>query len=31
MVFGDDGGIPQLATMSGDPSAGDTATLTIGV
>jgi protocatechuate 3,4-dioxygenase beta subunit len=31
MVFGDDGGIHQLATMSGDASAGYTATLTIGV
>lgn len=31
MVFGDDGGIHQLATMSGDPSSGYTASLTIGV
>jgi hypothetical protein len=31
MVFGDDGGIHQLATMSGDASAGYTATLTLGV
>ena len=31
MVFGDDGGIHQLATMSGDPTGGYTAALTIGV
>ena len=31
MVFGDDGGIHQLATMSGDASSGYTATLTVGV
>jgi hypothetical protein len=31
MVFGDDGGIHQLATMSGDPSEGYTAALTIGI
>ena len=31
MVFGDDGGIHQLATMSGDTSEGYTAALTIGV
>jgi protocatechuate 3,4-dioxygenase beta subunit len=31
MVFGDDGGIHQLATMSGDTSSGYTASLTIGV
>ena len=31
MVFGDDGGIHQLATMSGDASEGYTAALTIGV
>src|SRR5215207_5682932 len=31
MVFGDDSGIHQLATKSGDASAGYTATLTIGV
>ena len=30
-VFGDDGGIHQLATMSGDPTGGYTAALTIGV
>jgi protocatechuate 3,4-dioxygenase beta subunit len=30
-VFGDDGGIHQLATMSGDVGTGYTATLTIGV
>ena len=30
-VFGDDGGIHQLATMSGDPAGGYTAALTIGV
>jgi protocatechuate 3,4-dioxygenase beta subunit len=30
-VFGDDGGIHQLATMSGDATSGYTATLTIGV
>jgi protocatechuate 3,4-dioxygenase beta subunit len=31
MVFGDDGAIHQLATMSGDASEGYTAALTIGV
>lgn len=31
MVFGDDGGIHQLATMSGDAAGGYTASLTIGV
>ncbi|HET7802267.1 MAG TPA: 3,4-dioxygenase subunit beta, partial [Humibacillus xanthopallidus] len=31
MVFGDDGGIHQLATMSGSASSGYTAALTIGV
>ena len=31
MVFGDDGGIHQLATMSGDALEGYTAALTIGV
>jgi protocatechuate 3,4-dioxygenase beta subunit len=31
MVFGDDGGIHQLATMSGDASGGYVAALTIGV
>jgi protocatechuate 3,4-dioxygenase beta subunit len=31
MVFGDDGGIHQIATMSGDASSGYTAALTIGV
>jgi len=31
MVFGDDGGIHQLASMSGDASSGYTASLTIGV
>jgi protocatechuate 3,4-dioxygenase beta subunit len=31
MVFGDDGGIHQLASMSGDASSGYTAALTIGV
>ncbi len=31
MVFGDDGGIHQLASMGGDASSGYTATLTIGV
>jgi protocatechuate 3,4-dioxygenase beta subunit len=31
MVFGDDGGIYQLASMSGDASTGYTASLTIGV
>jgi protocatechuate 3,4-dioxygenase beta subunit len=31
MVFGDDGGMHQIATMSGDASTGDTAALTIGV
>jgi hypothetical protein len=31
MVFGDDGGIHQLATMSGDASKGYVAALTIGV
>jgi protocatechuate 3,4-dioxygenase beta subunit len=31
MVFGDDGGIYQLASMSGDSSTGYTASLTIGV
>ena len=31
MVFGDDGGIHQLATMSGDASEGYTAVLTIGI
>ncbi|MEU1972781.1 intradiol ring-cleavage dioxygenase [Microbacterium sp. NPDC019599] len=30
-VFGDDGGIHQIATMSGSPSSGCTAALTIGV
>jgi protocatechuate 3,4-dioxygenase beta subunit len=30
-VFGDDGGIHQLATMSGDPAGGYTAALTIGI
>jgi hypothetical protein len=30
-VFGDDGGIHQLATMSGDPTGGYTAALTIGI
>ncbi|GAA5015586.1 intradiol ring-cleavage dioxygenase [Terrabacter aeriphilus] len=30
-VFGDDGGVHQLATMSGDASSGYTAALTIGV
>ena len=30
-VFGDDGGIHQIATMAGDPSAGYIAALTIGV
>jgi hypothetical protein len=30
-VFGDDGGIHQLATMSGDATRGYTAALTIGV
>lgn len=30
-VFGDDGGIHQLATMSGSATAGYTAALTIGV
>jgi len=30
-VFGDDGGIHQLASMGGDASAGYTAALTIGV
>ena len=31
IVFGDDGGIHQIATMSGDASSGYTAALTIGV
>ena len=31
MVFGDDGGIHQLATVTGDPDAGYVATLTIAV
>jgi hypothetical protein len=31
LVFGDDGGIHQLASMSGSASAGYTAALTIGV
>lgn len=31
MVFGDDGGIHQIASMSGDASSGYTAALTIGV
>ena len=31
MVFGDDGGIHQIATMSGSPAQGYTATLTVGV
>ena len=31
MVFGDDGGIHQLATMSGDADSGHVAALTIGV
>ena len=31
MVFGDDGGIHQIASMTGSPSAGYTAALTIGV
>jgi protocatechuate 3,4-dioxygenase beta subunit len=31
MVFGDDGGMHQIATMSGDGSTGYTAALTIGV
>jgi hypothetical protein len=31
MVFGDDGGIHQLATMSGDADSGDVAALTIAV
>jgi protocatechuate 3,4-dioxygenase beta subunit len=31
MVFGDDGGIHQLATVTGDPSSGYVANLTIGV
>ena len=30
-VFGDDGGIHQLATMSGDPTGGYMAALTIGI
>lgn len=30
-VFGDDGGIHQLATMTGDPASGYAATLTVGV
>ena len=30
-VFGDDGGIHQIASMSGSPTAGYTAALTIGV
>ena len=30
-VFGDDGGIHQIATMSGSVAAGYTASLTIGV
>jgi hypothetical protein len=31
MVFGDDGGIHQLASMTGDAASGWTAALTIGV
>ena len=31
MVFGDDGGVHQLATMSGYVSKGYTAALTIGI
>jgi len=31
MVFGDDGGVSQLATMSGDASTGYTAALTVGL
>jgi hypothetical protein len=31
MVFGDDGGIHQIASMTGSPTAGYTAALTIGV
>jgi protocatechuate 3,4-dioxygenase beta subunit len=31
MVFGDDGGIHQIASMSGSPTAGYTASLTVGV
>jgi len=31
MVFGDDGGLHQIATMSGNASSGYTAALTIGV
>ncbi len=30
-VFGNDAGIHQIATMSGSPSAGSTAALTVGV
>jgi hypothetical protein len=30
-VFGDDGGVEQLATMSGDVDSGLTATLTVPV
>jgi len=31
MVFADDGGVSQLATMSGDVSGGYTAALTVGL
>ena len=31
MVFGDDGGVAQLATMTGDVSSGYTAALTVGI
>jgi hypothetical protein len=31
MVFGDDGGVSQLATVTGDVSGGYTATLTVGI
>lgn len=31
MVFGDDGGVHQLATMSGSVSSGYAASLTVGV
>jgi protocatechuate 3,4-dioxygenase beta subunit len=30
-VFGDDGGVSQLATMTGDVTGGFTATLTVGI
>jgi hypothetical protein len=31
MVFGDDGGVLQLATVTGDVTGGYTATLTVGI